>query len=563
VIGIGISFPSGRYHATPWGRHVNEAAPEWPPSPWRLLRGLIAVWKRKYPDLSADLVEFTLRQLAIPPQFMLPPASTGHTRHYMPWFKKGPDDKTLVFDTFVAVPKDAKIQVLWPEAELDAEQHELLITLLRGLNFLGRAEAWCQADLLLGQPATINCQPLNGQSMQEGHEIVRILCVDPDTAFDDDHVVTIEQVSHGRGKNKVTKERRTSPYDPAWNLCIETLKMHKEKWSDPPGSQWIRYLRPKDCFRVQPKRVRTRTQQQRFQIARYALDSTVLPLATETLPIAEQARRALMGIYGRLIPEADGSKGRSPTFSGKDSEGRKRLDPHLHAFYLPTDEDGDGRLDHLTVYAREGYNPDELKALDRLTRLHSAERDASGHVLRLVLLGIGQSNDYRPGPLAESRVWVSATPFIAPRHPKRKGEEAIFWRPRTQEELDRARQNNRQIKQHVLADPAGWLAWALHQELLRWINRQSDMAELDPGLITITPLVNKNGVFQLANRWRPIQFKRFRQKRNDDGGRRLSGAFRIEFPHPVPGPIALGYSSHFGLGQFDPKILYEVHTNYS
>ena len=26
---ISLSFPWGRYHATPWGRHVNEAAVEW------------------------------------------------------------------------------------------------------------------------------------------------------------------------------------------------------------------------------------------------------------------------------------------------------------------------------------------------------------------------------------------------------------------------------------------------------------------------------------------------------------------------------------------------------
>ena len=27
---IELTFPAGRYHATPWGRHVNEGAVEWP-----------------------------------------------------------------------------------------------------------------------------------------------------------------------------------------------------------------------------------------------------------------------------------------------------------------------------------------------------------------------------------------------------------------------------------------------------------------------------------------------------------------------------------------------------
>ncbi len=34
-ISIAIQFSAGRFHATPWGHHVNEGLPEWPPSPWR------------------------------------------------------------------------------------------------------------------------------------------------------------------------------------------------------------------------------------------------------------------------------------------------------------------------------------------------------------------------------------------------------------------------------------------------------------------------------------------------------------------------------------------------
>ena len=96
MIAISFKFLAGRYHATPWGRHVNEGAVEWPPAPWRLLRALIATWKRTLPDLPQEQVEPILRALAAPPDFVLPPASTGHTRHYMPWFKKGPDDRMLI-----------------------------------------------------------------------------------------------------------------------------------------------------------------------------------------------------------------------------------------------------------------------------------------------------------------------------------------------------------------------------------------------------------------------------------------------------------------------------------
>ena len=52
---------------------------------------------------------------------------------------------------------------------------------------------------------------------------------------------------------------------------------------------------------------------------------------------------------------------------------------------------------------------------------------------------------------------------------------------------------------------------------------------------------------------RAIQFRRFRRKQGDDGGRRAAGAFRIVFSAPVSGPICLGHSSHFGLGLFMPS----------
>ena len=50
MLALGFRFPAGRYHATAWGSHVNEGVPEWPPSPWRLLRALIATAYHKLPD---------------------------------------------------------------------------------------------------------------------------------------------------------------------------------------------------------------------------------------------------------------------------------------------------------------------------------------------------------------------------------------------------------------------------------------------------------------------------------------------------------------------------------
>src|SRR5687768_13215920 len=83
MIVITLRFLAGRFHVTPWGHHVNEGVIEWPPSPWRLLRALVATFYRVQPE---GVVEEQLRRLlavlAEPPSFHLPPAATAHTRHY-------------------------------------------------------------------------------------------------------------------------------------------------------------------------------------------------------------------------------------------------------------------------------------------------------------------------------------------------------------------------------------------------------------------------------------------------------------------------------------------------
>src|SRR5580704_686109 len=87
-----LKFLAGRYHATPWGRHVNEGVVEWPPSPWRLLRALVAVWRRTCPEVPEPQVKRILAALAQPPRFSLPPNTVAHTRHYMPLGKKSPKE---------------------------------------------------------------------------------------------------------------------------------------------------------------------------------------------------------------------------------------------------------------------------------------------------------------------------------------------------------------------------------------------------------------------------------------------------------------------------------------
>ncbi len=527
MIAISLRFLAGRYHATPWGRHVNEGAVEWPPSPWRFLRSLVAVWKRTLPELPQSDVEPILRVLADPPEFVLPPASTGHTRHFMPWFKKGPDDRTLVFDTFVAVSRSAPLIVHWPTASVDYDQRQVLARILNNLNTFGRSESWCEAEFVDSDKTSHRpiCCPLQG-STPAGYEIIRLLCAHPASAFADDHVVTITTKAAGRRTKKTTMAGQHTMYDPAWNLCMETLQLHRERWSDPPGTRWISYVRPRDCFKIESKSPRRSAPQPRIQVVRYALDSTVLPLVTETLPVAEAARRALMGLYGRLTAK-DGVRGLSAVFSGKDADNQPLTD-HRHAYYLPTDEDGDGRLDHLTIFATAGFGPDERRAFDRLLILRTDREGEADHPLRLLLMGMSAADEYHPGPLCESRIWIPATPYLATRYAKTRGQNRIDI--------------------GSVEDRAAFLKEDLRAQLAAV---RPDLMDATATMI-IEPEWDENHVFRIAQRWRTIQFKRYRRKASDDGGRRIAGAFRLTFRDAVRGPIALGHSSHFGLGLFIP-----------
>ena len=165
---ISIRFLSGRFHATPWGRHVNEDAPEWPPAPWRILRALVAAWKGCGDRLVADgVMASVLKKLAAPPSYALPPASVGHSRHYMPLFS---GDRTMVFDKFVVVDREERLVVVWPDVNLNEAEAMALDRVLPRLSYLGRAESWCEV-VRADMPSLIKCKPIYRSDALKGERI--------------------------------------------------------------------------------------------------------------------------------------------------------------------------------------------------------------------------------------------------------------------------------------------------------------------------------------------------------------------------------------------------------
>jgi CRISPR-associated protein Csb2 len=508
MIAISLHFLVGRFHATPWGRHVNEGSVEYPPSPWRLLRTLVATFYRARPaGVTEEQLKLVLAALASsPPAFYLPPAGVAHTRHY-----DVANGSLKFFDTFLVTNVEGKDELatgagrtdsviiwLWEGVTLDAEGRAALGALLRATNTFGRAESWCEAELLETTGAAPNCRPLGltaDATMVRGVEPVRVLAPQTD-AWDGDELLEA--------------------------LTIETSKMRKEKQLEPSGASWVTYARPLNLLNGHAAAPHRRPKKKPpVTVVRFALDSKVLPRVEDTLPFCELVRRATIWWSKQVAPESH-----SELINGKTAEGT-RLKGHRHAHFIATDEDGDGRLDHLTLalpYNPEGFNPEEVEAITSLQKIKWHERNPSeprAYPIYVRLTGLGDVGRFleqagapnAPGILHPSRRWRSVTPFVLPRFATRGAGKGARPRDTPIEQLRR-------------------------EAASRGLPQIVDYKQLERREFRMRP---------------PVRWFEFKTRRmNGTTGYGVAG-FEIEFAEDVRAvPIALGFGCHFGLGLFEP-----------
>lgn len=507
-------FPLGRFHATPWRVNPFDDRGEWPPSPWRLARAVVArwhQWNRESGD--GDEVEFErlLRALATSTfKYFLPPAARPGAvlRQYQPTgFGWQPASRTktvkgkkvlvpgmkahgrsLVQDNCWAVPCDEPI--LWfIEGDVwTPELAELLDRCVERVTWFGRADSFSTMRRLPDAGGrTPNCE-IHERSTASS---APVLCPLPFATRED-----LESVTD----------------DPA---VVES--------SVPPGSAW-RFAEVPQPAPLRARSVRT-SSSTGVAAVQFALTCTVASdvraLCRLTVRFRDRAVGVLMeSIQGRRLSWSRASRAsreRLTPFIGKDAEGNPSEGRRHARFAVWLDDGVPARLvawrtpDPYGADAAAGF--DELEA-DALLRAASRPLTWTGAGSREPAWSVSLIPLARETPLPTgldgtvAQTWRSVTPFVPSRHRLRRGNE----RP----DEDVASQVRRELGLR------GWPVQGLSVE------------QMGPP------------------RWTAIHVPPSGRSRRTFIGDRMGFDLVLRFAAPVRGPICIGHSSMLGLGLFAP-----------
>ncbi len=520
-----LRFPGGRYHATPGGHHVNEGLVEWPPSPWRLVRALIACgyatqhWDEVPPE-GRRLVECLSSVL---PEYCLPKAALGHSRHYMPLgvLDQGREKTTLVLDTFADLA-DGELWVRWP-VTIDREAQQLFDVLVANLGYLGRSESW-----VLGEPVADDAKlPPGGRAFphtadaQPGRGCEQIALSAPDLPevysawrAADVEVATQElQLPSGKKLTKAQQKQVDDiegayPKDIINCLQCDTAWWKARKWSRAPGMRTVLYWREGNALEVGAVSASRTSSPPRVEMMLLALTTpsgskSALPSVVRTLPQADLVHKAAvskLGHGGEPCPE----------IVGRDDAGQP-LKGHQHAHILPVDLDKDGHLDHVVLFAPMGLSG---RAQQVVRRVRSVAMKGGVGELQVAIAGIGALDDLRQvgsvlsreieellGPPGGATSWVSKTPFVPPRYLRRSGRSSLAGQ--------------------VAEELSGRGFPVASVQVLDWEGER-------------------------------LKLRHYVRRRTRGPQPPMDAGYvlRLRFERPVAGPICLGYGSHFGMGRF-------------
>ncbi len=384
---LAIRFPLRRYHANPWDRAVNEGASEWPPSPWRLLRALVATWHTRWPDLPAPVLEGLLGSLAEPPSYLTPGVTVGHTRHYLPDLehRKGEPGRTdLTLDSFLSVRRDDELLVRW-DGDLPGEQRQALAKLAELLPYLGRSESVCEARLVDHEPV-------------------------PDESW---------WRPGAHGSQRVRLLAATKPVSIA-ALEASTADIRRRRRTLPPGARWVSYAAAEPVAGPSPAATATAAAE-RVTAIRFAVTGTVPVKATHGILLADEAHR----LAGDKLTRAGLTDPQRQEILGSNGA----VTDHRHAHWIPLVTPGQDRpfVQHLIAWVPRGLRAEEVAALLSLRELSGRRGD--GYEVRglppaeLLFQAAGPVGQVAPELCGPARRWRSLTPYLPVRHRKRESLE--------------------------------------------------------------------------------------------------------------------------------------------
>lgn len=486
------TFPAGRFHATPWGASpFDDPHGEWPPSPWRLLRAIVA--RSHQLDREHAASGRSLRQALVAAfgssqfRWHLPQRSWRGPglRQYHPADFEWTDQKaanpgtkryrpTLVQDNFwLIAPGDPVFWFLdgndWTRPVLDH-----LPACLNRMTYFGRAESI--TEIAIAREARFpepNCILAPSRSPKS----VPVLAISP--------TVTLPEIE----------------------ATTDTLPAS----SVPPGARWLHAVRPSRPSAI--PYIRRTPAAVPISSIQFAMAGRVLPPPKELVRITERFRGRVLRIW--LDRASNGAardwnsapaelRQRASGLTGKDADGNPLPDHSQAVFFVHLYE---GRPQRLCVWRKQPFDAVEqdaiLEAADAPLPL-SFQNDPWSVTLIPLDASVPVPPAISPAP---NRYWITTSLFVPPRHmATRTGKPRSSDSPRAQVLRELERRGFPHLDVAVTVDGPEWVK--IHQPP--------------------------------------------RLKLSGGNAEKLGFHVDLSFPIPVRGPIFLGSSCHFGLGLFAP-----------
>ena len=403
-----------------------------------------------------------LAKLSQLPKFYLPCISYCS----VPYYLKTDKSATLIYDSFATIMPDEKIYVFW-DCNFTEPENELFEKIVQNVNYLGRSESLVELRIE-EDDKPINCFPLPAGKISDT-DIIR--------------VAVPEECNEQRTQEQWVRD-----------IGVSTEIILKKHLSNPPALKFVYYHIPPNIVGVRYKGRLLSNVQKNYGVI-YELNSTVLPLITESVIIAERFHKKILGIYNKKY------KINSPTLSGIETDG-SIMKGHRHIFISPMDTNKDGRIDHIMIRSSTPLTQNETYSLNIIKSVY--QDNGKPDILMFPVEWLRNSSESTLFP--KSKIFSSQTPFVLTKH-YRKGR----------------------------GDYGVWLKNQISKEL-SYIGL--------PAPIDICPIEKTDG----QHRFLWLDF--YRNRKNEAPGKGYG--FRITFDRQISLPFNIGRFSHFGLGLFLP-----------